>query len=77
MTAEQKQRARDKVAARQGRAKQRTDDSAMMPANGTEQAKAGSTAVAAISQEKLISEAEQKSRELSETFKLAMTESYP
>lgn len=81
LTAEQKERAKAKVAARQDRAKQRTNRPAAAPGPGQGQngaaAPAVSTGVTALSEERLISEAEEKSRDLAESFKIAMTESYP
>lgn len=81
LTAEQKERAKAKVAARQDRAKQRPNGStttatAAASKDATTTA-AVNSGVAALSEERLINEAEEKSRELAESFKIAMTESYP
>lgn len=83
LTAEQKERAKAKVAARQERAKQQrpngsaTVDAAASEPNVAATAPAIGSGVAALSEDRLISEAEEKSRELAESFKIAMTESYP
>lgn len=81
LTAEQKERAKAKVAARQDRAKQRPNGSTTT-ATAAASKDATTTAainsgVAALTEERLINEAEEKSRELAESFKIAMTESYP
>ncbi|BGP28366.1 D-tyrosyl-tRNA(Tyr) deacylase [Rhodotorula toruloides] len=89
-TAEQKQKAQAKLAARAAAREARIAASAgassaetsgaVTPATNDnvdgDEAKV-STAVTDKSQEKLISETEQKSRDLAERFKVAMAESYP
>ncbi|KWU46760.1 d-tyrosyl-tRNA deacylase 1-like protein [Rhodotorula sp. JG-1b] len=77
LTAEQKERAKAKVAARQDRAKQRTNGSKAPADAAALNDAAVSSGVTALSEDRLISEAEEKSRELAESFKIAMTESYP
>ncbi|GAA5981520.1 hypothetical protein JCM10908_004141 [Rhodotorula pacifica] len=89
LTAEQKERAKAKVAARQERGKQRTNGTgasteSSQNGTGTESSRDGTpptgvvaSGVAALSEERLINQAEEKSRELAESFKIAMTESYP
>lgn len=77
LTAEQKERAKAKVAARQDRAKQRTNGSKAPADAAASNDAAVSSGVTALSEDRLISEAEEKSRELAESFKIAMTESYP
>ncbi|KAL7341103.1 D-Tyr tRNAtyr deacylase-like domain-containing protein [Rhodotorula toruloides] len=89
-TAEQKQKAQEKLAARAaareariaasaGASSAETSGAATPATNGAAdgQDEKRSTPVTGKSEETLISEAEQKSRDLAERFKVAMTESYP
>ncbi|BGP21223.1 D-tyrosyl-tRNA(Tyr) deacylase [Rhodotorula toruloides] len=89
-TAEQKQKAQAKLAARAAAREARlavSADGSSAEAGGAAtpatnggvngQERKASTVARAKSEEKLISEAEQKSRDLAERFKVAMTESYP
>ncbi|MBZ6370593.1 MAG: hypothetical protein LBE44_01460 [Microbacterium hominis] len=77
LTAEQKERAKAKVAARQDRAKHRANGSKDPADAAASKDAAVNSGVTALSEDRLISEAEEKSRELAESFKIAMTESYP